>query len=225
MFQVDNGLDQGYSIAINENGVDTSNPEALFVFQQSTSSYNVISGKGNLNNYLQLNIQNTNNGINASSDIVATANNGNETSNFIDMGINNANFSGPIGGANDAYLFSTGNNLHIGNVSGQPIQFFVSGTDSNNARKFELNANNQHNMTGSLNASEGFTGSLFGNANTATTASNAQTASSADDFLVRSSITASNALINDTITAQTLIVQTNLKHCALSLLKASLIYK
>jgi hypothetical protein len=65
------------SIAINQNGVTTAAPEALYVWQQSTSSYNVISGKGNLDNYLQLNIQNVNAGPTASSDIVATANNGN----------------------------------------------------------------------------------------------------------------------------------------------------
>jgi hypothetical protein len=83
-----------YSIAINENGVDATNPEALFVSQTSTSSFNVITGKGNLDNYLQLNIKNTNQGTNASSDVVATANNGNEFTNYIDMGINSENFSG-----------------------------------------------------------------------------------------------------------------------------------
>ena len=82
MFQVHNG-DGSDSIVINQNGVSVDAPEALYVYQDSTSSYNVISGKGNLNNYLQLNVQNTNNGANASSDIVATANNGDENSNYI----------------------------------------------------------------------------------------------------------------------------------------------
>ena len=168
MFQVNNGLNQGYSIAINQNGVSTEAPEALYVYQASTSSYNVISGKGNLDSYLQLNIQNVNAGPTASSDIVATANNGSETSNYIDMGINSSNFSGPIGDANDAYLYSTGRHLHIGNASNFPIQFFVGGDDTNATRKFELNVNGQHNMTGSLEMS----GSL--NVNFNTTASNAR---------------------------------------------------
>ena len=204
ILQVDNGLDQGYSIAINQNGVDTTNPEALFVYQASTSSFNVVSGKGNLNNYLQLNIQNLNNGANASSDVVATANNGNESTNFIDMGINGANFTGPIGNANDAYLYSTGENLHIGNASsgGQHLGFFVGGDDVAANNKLQLNPGNLHELTGSLNASAGFTGSLQGNAATATSASYAATASYGADF------TASNALINNTLTAQTLIVQT-----------------
>ena len=205
IIQVDNGLDQGYSIAINQNGVNAENPEALFVYQASTSSFNVISGKGNLNNYLQLNIQNSNNGLNASSDVVATANNGNESVNFIDMGINGANFSGPIGGANDAYVYSTGNNLHIGNAStgSQHLGFFVGGDDVDTNNKLTLNPGNLHNLTGSLNASNGFIGSLTGNADTATTASNALTASSADSFLVRN-----NATVTNTLTAQTLVVQT-----------------
>ena len=159
------------SIIINQDNNTTANPEALYVWQPHPTSFNVISGKGNVNNYLQLNIQNTNQGTNASSDVVATADNGNEVSNYIDMGINNENFSGPIGGPNDAYLYSAGQHLHIGNITpDKPIQFFVGGADSNVDRKFELNANGQHNMTGSLEISgslkvnQGITGSLFGSA-------------------------------------------------------------
>jgi hypothetical protein len=175
-----------YSIIINQTDNTNAAPEALYVWQPNTSSYNVISGKGNSNNYLQLNIQNVNAGVSSSSDVVATANNGNESINYINMGINGANFNGPIGAANDAYLYSAGNNLHIGNISAnQPVQFFAGGTDTNATRKFELNTNNQHNMTGSLNISgsltvtNGITGSLFGTASQAVSASYAFTASSA----------------------------------------------
>jgi hypothetical protein len=159
------------TVIINQDNATTANPEALYVWQPSTTSFNVISGKGNLNNYLQLNIHNTNQGTAASSDVVATANNGDETTNYIDMGINSENFSGAIGGPNDAYLYSAGQHLHIGNTTpNKPIQFFVGGPDSNADRKFELNANGQHNMTGSLEISgslkvnQGITGSLFGTA-------------------------------------------------------------
>ena len=151
-----------FSIAINQDAVTSGAPEALYVWQPSTSSYNVISGKGNLNNYLQLNIQNTNQGVSASSDVVATANNGDETSNFIDMGINSQNYSGPVGNSNDAYLYSTGQDLHIGNASaGQPIQFFAGGLDTDVNRKLQLNANGQHQMTGSLNATSFISASSF----------------------------------------------------------------
>lgn len=158
------------SVIINQDNNTTANPEALYVWQPSTSSFNVISGKGNLDNYLQLNIQNTNQGETASSDVVATANNGNELVNYIDMGINGENFSGDIGGPNDAYLYSTGNILHIGNASNSSIQMFAGGFDSTTNKKFQLNPNNYHEMTGSLDVSgslivlDGITGSLLGTA-------------------------------------------------------------
>ena len=169
------------TVIINQDNATTANPEALYVWQPSSTSINVISGKGNLNNYLQLNIQNTNQGVSASSDVVATANNGTETTNYIDMGINSQNYSqNYIGAANDAYLYSTGNDLHIGNATpNKPLQFFVGGTDVDIYNKLQLNPNDQHTMSGSLDVSGSikafsFTGSLQG---TASWATNAQTAS------------------------------------------------
>jgi hypothetical protein len=163
------------TVIINQDNATTANPEALYVFQPSTSSFNVISGKGNLNNYLQLNIQNTNQGTNASSDVVATADNGNEITNYIDMGINSENYSQNfIGGVNDAYLYSTGRHLHVGNASNFPVQIFAGGSDVDIHNKLELSPTNQHLMSGSLDVSGSikafsFTGSLQGNATSATT--------------------------------------------------------
>jgi hypothetical protein len=211
------------SVAINQNAVTTAAPEALYVWQPSTSSFNVISGKGNLDNYLQLNIHNTNQGPTASSDIVATANNGNEFANYINMGINSENFSGFLGGPNDAYIYATGSEFHIGNITpGKHLGFFVGGDDVDAGNKFALYPTNEHQMTGSLDVSGSvqafdFTGSLLGDvtgslygtaswasnsitasyASVATSASFTATASSADDFLVRG-----------TLTAQTINVQT-----------------
>jgi hypothetical protein len=142
------------SIIINQDNNTSANPEALYVWQPHPTSFNIISGKGNLDNYAQLNIFNTNQGTNASSDVVATANNGNESINYIDMGINSENFSGPIGGANDAYVYSTGQILHIGNASSNlPLQLFAGGTDTTTNKKLILYPNNQHQMTGSLDVS------------------------------------------------------------------------
>lgn len=122
-------------------GADTqslTNPERLLVNDDglgATGFSNTIIGKANVNNYAQLNIQNINSGSNASSDVVATANNGSETSNFIDMGINSSTFNGTVGVANDAYLYSTGNNLIIANAtSGKTISFLTDGVASANTR-------------------------------------------------------------------------------------------
>jgi hypothetical protein len=163
------------TVIINQDNATSANPEALYVYQPSTTSFNVISGKGNLNNYLQLNIQNTNQGVSASSDIVATSDNGNEFTNYIDMGINSENYSQNfVGAANDAYLYSTGRHLHIGNTSNFPVQIFAGGSDVDIYNKLELSPNNQHLMSGSLDVSGSikafsFTGSLQGNATSATT--------------------------------------------------------
>ncbi len=114
-------------------GVGTStfnatNPEKLVVNAGTTSSVNAIVGKGSINNYLQLNIQNANAGGNASSDVVATADNGNETTNYIDMGINSSvNSSGVMGNANDAYLYTTGNNFLLGTANAAKSLVFMTG--------------------------------------------------------------------------------------------------
>jgi hypothetical protein len=206
------------SVIINQDNNTTAAPEALYVYQPSTTSYNVISGKGNLNNYLQLNIQNTNQGISASSDVVATADNGNETTNYIDMGINGENYNQNfIGNANDAYLYSTGEYLHIGNVSNFPVQIFAGGSDVDIHNKLELSPNNQHLMSGSLDVSGSikafsFTGSLQGNATTATTsqtssysttlgASLSQPANNQVRLLNSAGGTLSTATINNVISA------------------------
>jgi hypothetical protein len=164
------------TVIINQDNATSAYPEALYVWQPSTSSFNVISGKGNLNNYLQLNIQNTNQGPIASSDVVATANNGNETTNYVDMGINSENYTGVLGGPNDAYLYSTGIHLHIGNATpNQYVGFFAGGDDVDANMKMILDANDQHQITGSLELTDrvkapSFTGSLLGTASYSTAA-------------------------------------------------------
>ncbi len=123
---------------------DGTNPEKLLVDAGTTSSYNVISGKGTIDNYLQLNIQNKSNTANASSDVVATAANGNETSNFIDMGINSGNYSNSaspiLNGANNAYLYSTGNDFIIGNGSSSKNLIFFNGGYATTNEKFRIHS-------------------------------------------------------------------------------------
>lgn len=127
----------GGSTAIGTNTFDSIAPETLNISGSSTTSYNLVSAHGNVNNYVQLNIQNISTGTSASSDIVATNDTGTETTNYIDMGINGSNYSASfIGAANDAYLYSTGRELWIGNASTgatSNIKFFAgdaaTGTD------------------------------------------------------------------------------------------------
>ena len=144
------------SIIINQDANTEANPEALYVWQPHPTSINVISGKGNINNYLQLNIQNTNQGTSGSSDVVATANNGDEFSKFIDMGINGENYidnGNGLGASNDGYLYSTGNKLYVGNGSNNSLVLFAGGTQTSTHQKILIDPNNQHQITGSVEIS------------------------------------------------------------------------
>lgn len=119
---------------------DATNPEKLKVDAGTTTSKNVISGYGSIDSYLQLNIRNTSNGVNASSDVIATNDAGDENKGYIDLGINSSNYNQAaynIGGKNDAYLYCVGNtggspqggNLSIGTASGSTsIRFHTGGT-------------------------------------------------------------------------------------------------
>ena len=103
-------------------------PEKFLVNAGTTTSVNAIVGKGTINNYLQLNIQNLSNGTIASSDVVATADNGDETVNFVDIGINGSGntSTGILSGINTAYLYSLGGDFVIGNgTAAKPVRFFT----------------------------------------------------------------------------------------------------
>ena len=75
-----------------------------------------------------MNIQNKSPGTAASSDLVATADNGDETTNYIDMGINSSgNTSNYFGTINDSYLYNLGQNLLIGTGTATKSLIFMTG--------------------------------------------------------------------------------------------------
>lgn len=92
----------------------------------------IVSIWGDRNQFIELNIQNLNNGSAASSDIVATANNGSDSTNYIDMGINSQAYSNAksniLNKSNVAYLYSNSDAaLKIGNGGiGQSLIFFTN---------------------------------------------------------------------------------------------------
>lgn len=127
----------GY-VGVGTSTFDATNPEKLLVDAGNTSSYNVISGRGDINNYLQLNIKNTNSGNTASSDIVASADNGSESANYIDMGINSSSYSNTalpiLDGVNTAYVYGLGADMKIGNAVAYDLAFFTGGYANTNER-------------------------------------------------------------------------------------------
>ena len=89
---------------------------------------------GNANSYFQIHNQNVNSGTLASTDYVATANNGNDLTRYINMGIGSSNFAHPdfsMAGPNDGYLYVHGGDLRIATATtGTNIEFWLEGTAS-----------------------------------------------------------------------------------------------
>lgn len=91
---------------------------------------------GTANSYVQLVMQNKSSLTNASTDFVATADNGNDSSYFVDLGIASstyyyAGYDSIL--PNDSYLIANGGNLLINaGSSGKAIKFVVGGSNTGN---------------------------------------------------------------------------------------------
>ncbi len=85
------------------------------------SSHTGLRIEGNTNSYFQLNLQNASSGASASSDLVITANNGTETTRYVDLGINGSGGgAAPFTTANHAYLYSIDDVLNLGALGTSP---------------------------------------------------------------------------------------------------------
>lgn len=131
------------SITINTPFVDPLNPAALRIVNANSGSTSMIRSESNIDDFAEINSVNNNSGTTASSDVVATNNLGvlDDTQGYIDMGINSSNFNVPnqIGSANDAYLYSTGNDLYIGNATpDKKLVLFNGGSDTTAYAKFYI---------------------------------------------------------------------------------------
>lgn len=151
-------IDASGSVGINTSEVIGNAPDALRVKAVPyVSTYNVITAIGLTDDYAQINMKNTGVGNSVSSDIVATANNGDENTYYVNMGINGETYTGTIGGPNDSYVYSTGGHLHLGTIDpDEEVRLFVGNTDTTLSTKLTLRDTNQHELSGSLNV----TGSL-----------------------------------------------------------------
>ena len=120
-------IDSFGHVGIGSRVFDPINPGKLLVEYGNTTSNTIANFKGSIDSYLQLNVKNSSNGTNASSDIVATADNGTDTTFYIDMGINGSNYSPStenFGGPNDGYLYTYAKNLLIGTGKAAQILYF-----------------------------------------------------------------------------------------------------
>jgi hypothetical protein len=118
-------------------GIGQSSP--LAPLEINVSGVNtLLRGYGDINGYAELNIWNKNTGASASSDVVATASNGDSTNYYIDMGINGQAYSvatWTINGADDGYLYTQNGSMAVGTSStGKNLTFFTGGTLAANER-------------------------------------------------------------------------------------------
>jgi hypothetical protein len=120
----------------------TNNAEVLRLYSGGEIESNAGAGSGSesasaffasgtYNNYLEINVQNLSNGNLASSDVVATANNGSGSSVYVDLGINSQGYSNGasniLNGGNLAYLYANADNFKIGNgTPNKALIFFTN---------------------------------------------------------------------------------------------------
>lgn len=92
---------------------------------------NPFSANGNVNGVIQANVQNLSAGALASGNIVVTADNGSDISNYLSIGINssgNTDATFSVASALDSYVYSNGGKLVIGTDNSKDVRFFTGGT-------------------------------------------------------------------------------------------------
>jgi hypothetical protein len=131
-------------------GSITTGIGALLTGPTFTPLANTMAGfVSNVNSYTQLTIQNKSTGADATTDFIATADNGTDTVNYADFGIINSGYDantptnslGNIVFAADTYLYAQGNvsntnqsggNLAIGTtIAGKSVKIFAGGVTNN----------------------------------------------------------------------------------------------
>lgn len=104
---------------------------------------NPLNIAANLDDYSQVTFQNKSSGTSASTDIVLTADNGNDDSFYADFGIGGSNYASgdyTLYGPNDAYLISSDSNLILGTYA------------ADTAVKFHLGGGNVEDLVATLDA-------------------------------------------------------------------------
>ena len=134
-------------VAINDSiGIGTTAGNPPYRLTVSGIGATITSGLENaiadltssVDGYGQVNIRNSRSAPSASGDLVITADAGTDTSNYIDLGINNTGFSTSswtINGVLDGYLYTSDSNLSIGvAAAGKYLSLFAGGTLAENEK-------------------------------------------------------------------------------------------
>ena len=152
-------------------GAPTTGFNALYAGQTGFTplAQTLIQISGNYNGFVQVNEQNTNNGTSASTDFIATANNGSDNDTYIDFGINSSGYQNATYGlqaANDGYLYVAGNsstgggNLVISTTTANDIIYSLGGiATANEFARMRANTNSFV-ISSTTNATNTTTGAL-----------------------------------------------------------------
>ncbi len=149
-------------VGIGASTFNIANPAKLLVDYGTTTSNTLMNLRGSVDDYFQINFQNKSSSPFASTDYVATADDGTDSTYYVDFGINSSTYAPSVenwGGPHDAYLYSNSRHLLIGTqASNSDIIFLVGGGRSkfNTALRIDGSTsniivgtgNNQANATG-----------------------------------------------------------------------------
>ena len=114
----------------------TSGTSTTGAFSYGTLSYtdvnHILTMQSSQNSYVQMEIQNTNTGTAASSDVIVSNNNTTATTYYGDFGMNSSGWTGTpgtnsFGSPNTVYLTATTADLAIGTTTANAIRFAVGG--------------------------------------------------------------------------------------------------
>lgn len=114
-------------------GIGNTAPKAPLTIGAANGTFTnpLVQAASSANSWLQINAQNINPGNNASTDLVLARNDGTDTSNFIDVGINSNNYNQAgysIMTPGSGYVFTNGGDLVIGTQTSHNILFHTGNT-------------------------------------------------------------------------------------------------
>jgi hypothetical protein len=122
-------------------GIGTTSPYAHLSVVADDNLVNPAYFEGNVNSYFQLNLKNRSNGSSASTDFVATADIGTETTYYLDLGINNSKYTNSAQSSEnalDGFLISSDGGLVLGTASSTnpyaDIRFVTGGLASSSIK-------------------------------------------------------------------------------------------
>jgi hypothetical protein len=176
-------MDIGNSVGITSDQVFATNviANANLHLGNASNDYDfpnaLLQGDINIDTYGQFVLKNHSQTANASADIVAVANNGDDSAYYIDMGINSnvySNVGYTVTGPNDGYLYVNGGNLVIGTqTTAKVIKFFTDGTNNVSNVRMTVNstglsvvgnvtANNMISVSATIGGTVSATGNITG---------------------------------------------------------------